>query len=226
MTIAAELPDDIEELKRLLVADRAEPAAAKAGLLVRTLEVEKLKIQIAQLKRMSFGASSEPMRREVEQLELKLEELETAEAEAEAAAGTALAMTKEPAPEGSPAKKPRVRRHLAQSGRGRHRDFGLRPRPLRGDPPRKARLFLPQMRSHGANADADAADPARPSRAGPRPCAGRGVDLDRPTLADWVGKAAWPVKTIAERIGAHAMAGGVCTPMTVCCRRTQKGWST
>jgi hypothetical protein len=32
MTIAAELPDDIEELKRLLVADRAELAAAKAGL--------------------------------------------------------------------------------------------------------------------------------------------------------------------------------------------------
>jgi hypothetical protein len=33
MTIAAELPDGIEELKRLLVASRAELAAAKAGLL-------------------------------------------------------------------------------------------------------------------------------------------------------------------------------------------------
>jgi transposase len=107
MTIAAELPDDIEELKRLLVADRAELAAAKAGLVRKTLEVEKLKIQIARLKRMSFGASSERMRRELEQLELKLEELETAEAEAEADGGTALAMAEEPAPEASPVKKQR-----------------------------------------------------------------------------------------------------------------------
>jgi transposase len=107
MTIAAELPDDIEELKRLLVADRAELAAAKAGLLVRTLEVEKLKVEIARLKRMSFGASSERMRRELEQLELKLEELETAQAEAEAAAETAPAVVEEPAPEEAPAKKRR-----------------------------------------------------------------------------------------------------------------------
>ena len=84
MTIAAELPDDIEELIRLLLAGRAELAAAKAGLLTKTLEIEKLKIQIARPRRMSFGASSERIRRELEQLELKLEQLETAEAEAEA----------------------------------------------------------------------------------------------------------------------------------------------
>src|SRR6516162_1159516 len=107
MTIAAELPDGIEELKRLLVASRAELAAAKAGLLTRTLEVEKLKIEIARLKRMSFGASSERIHRELEQLELKLEELETAEAEAEAAAETAPAMAEQPAPDGAPAKKQR-----------------------------------------------------------------------------------------------------------------------
>ena len=51
---------------------------------MKTLEAEKLKTQIARLKRMSFGASSERVRRELEQLELKLEEIETAEAQAEA----------------------------------------------------------------------------------------------------------------------------------------------
>ena len=89
MTIAAELPDGIEELKRLLIASRAELAAAKAGLLTRTLEVEKLKIEIARLRRMNFGASSERMHRELEQLELKLEELETAEAESGGRGGNA-----------------------------------------------------------------------------------------------------------------------------------------
>src|SRR5271166_6860279 len=96
MTIAAELPDGIEELKRLVVASRAELAAAKAGLVTRTLEVEKLKIEIARLRRMNFGASSERMHRELEQLELKLEELETAEAEAEAAAATPPATGEKP----------------------------------------------------------------------------------------------------------------------------------
>src|SRR5213592_4994586 len=106
MAGAIELPSDFEDLKALFLAQSAELAAAKAGLLTRTLEVEKLKIEIARLKRMSFGASSERMHRELEQLELKLEELETAQAEAEAAAETAAAM-EEPAPEEAPAKKQR-----------------------------------------------------------------------------------------------------------------------
>ncbi len=115
MTIAAELPDDIEELKRLLLAGRAELAAAKAGLVTKTLEIEKLKIQIARLRRMSFGASSERVRRELEQLELKLEELETAQAEADAAAETAPAMAEEPAREQAPAKKQRRRCRAGRS---------------------------------------------------------------------------------------------------------------
>jgi transposase len=36
-----------------------------------------------------------------------------------------------------------------------------------------------------------------------------GVDLDRATLASWVGKAAWLVEPLAERIGRHVMAGSV-----------------
>ena len=36
-----------------------------------------------------------------------------------------------------------------------------------------------------------------------------GVDLDRATLASWVGKAAWRVEPLADRIGRQVMAGSV-----------------
>ena len=94
-----QLPDDIAELKRLLLAKNAELiakdtelaasvaelAAAKNGLVVTQLTIEKLKAQIAKLKREKFGSSSERIERVLEQLELALEEAETAKAEALAA---------------------------------------------------------------------------------------------------------------------------------------------
>jgi transposase len=55
-------------------ASEAELAAAKAGLLAKALEVEKLKVQLARLRRMQLGG--------IDQLELALEDLEaTAAAE-------------------------------------------------------------------------------------------------------------------------------------------------
>ena len=53
----------------------------KARRQLRTLEIEKLKLQIAKLRRMQFGRSSERLARHIEQLELRLEELEAGEAE-------------------------------------------------------------------------------------------------------------------------------------------------
>ena len=49
-------------------------------LLTRNSEIEHLKLIIAKLRRMLFGAKSERVDRAVEQLELKLEEMETGEA--------------------------------------------------------------------------------------------------------------------------------------------------
>ena len=63
-------------------AQAVELAAAKAGLVSKALEIEKLKIQLARLRRQQFGRSSEKIDRIIEQLELMLDELET-----EAAAG-------------------------------------------------------------------------------------------------------------------------------------------
>ena len=51
---------------------------AKAGLVAKTLEAEKLKFELARLKRGAFGQSSERIDRKIEQLELKLEEIATA----------------------------------------------------------------------------------------------------------------------------------------------------
>jgi len=80
-----QLPDDIAELKRLLVARDAELTAAKNGLLVTQLTIEKLKAQVARFRRENFGASSERIERVIAQLELALEEAEAEKAEAAAA---------------------------------------------------------------------------------------------------------------------------------------------
>jgi len=80
-----QLPDDIAELKRLVLSKDAELAAARNGLIITQLTIEKLKAQIAKLKREKFGASSEKIERAIEQLELALEEAEAAKAEAIAA---------------------------------------------------------------------------------------------------------------------------------------------
>jgi transposase len=84
-----DLPTDLEALRRMLIDERearaaqaVELAAAKAGLVSKALEIEKLKVQLARLRRQQFGRSSEKIDRIIEQLELMLDELET-----EAAAG-------------------------------------------------------------------------------------------------------------------------------------------
>jgi transposase len=248
MTIAADLPDDIEELKRLLLADRAELVAAKAGLLSKTLEAEKLRVQIARLKRLSFGASSERLSRELEQLELKLEELEASEAEAEAALETPAA--EEPAQEEAPAKKPRRKLpdHLPRVTQvhepacscpacgGAMRKVGEDVTEILDYVPGRfevIRHVRPAYSCRKCEAMAQAPMPALPiprGQAGPgllahvliaKFCdhlplyrqseiyARDGVELDRATLADWVGKTAWLVQPLAERIGRHAMAGSV-----------------
>lgn len=78
------LPDDVDTLRRMVIEERAARAvreaeleAAKAGLVSKTLEIEKLKVQIARLRRQQFGRSSEKIDRIIEQLELMLDELET-----------------------------------------------------------------------------------------------------------------------------------------------------
>src|SRR5438309_5988608 len=85
MPAAADLPDHIETLKRLVIESQAALEAAEAQLLSRQLEIQTLKLQIAQLKRMQFGRSSEQLNEKIAQLEFALEDLEAAEAATPAA---------------------------------------------------------------------------------------------------------------------------------------------
>src|SRR5262245_5126337 len=92
-------------MKRLYLAQAAELAAAKAGLKICALEIEKLKFQLARLRRQKYGSSSERIAREIRQLELKLEELDAAKAEVEAKAEAAAPATPPPTID-APASKP------------------------------------------------------------------------------------------------------------------------
>jgi transposase len=74
-----ELPQDVESLQALVRELRSQ-------LNVTDLLVEKLKLQIARLKRTAFGSSSEKDKALLAQLELALDDLETADGQAKAPA--------------------------------------------------------------------------------------------------------------------------------------------
>lgn len=77
----ADLPNDPTELRVFALACQGELKAAQTAVQIKALEIEKLKFQIAKLRRMQFGRSSERISRQIEQLEFRLEELESGEAE-------------------------------------------------------------------------------------------------------------------------------------------------
>ena len=80
----AELPDDPDALRAFARACQGALKAAETAVQLKALEIEKLRFQIAKLRRMQFGGSSERISRQIEQLELRLEELETGAAADEA----------------------------------------------------------------------------------------------------------------------------------------------
>lgn len=75
MPIAITLPDDIDALKALVLAQQASMEQMTLALASRALEVEQLKLLIAKLQRMQFGRKSEKIDRQIERLECRLEDL-------------------------------------------------------------------------------------------------------------------------------------------------------
>lgn len=73
--------DDPAELKAIIAQMSADLRSYEAL-------VQALRLQVKRLKRQRFGASSEKVKREIEQLELQLEDLELAQALVAGAAGT------------------------------------------------------------------------------------------------------------------------------------------
>ena len=120
--------------------------------------IEKLKAQLAVLKRARFGASSEKIERAIAQLELVLEDIEAAAAET----APPIPPTRDEAPKAKPARQP-LPDHLP-----RH-EVVARGRRLRLPDLRRPRL--PQGR-HGGQRDAGLCAGLVP-RAAPRPAAPR-----------------------------------------------------
>lgn len=81
---AENLPDDPALLKAMIVALRAENAKISATLQAHDQLIQGLRLRIAKLKKQAFGKSSEKIEREIQQLELALEDLLIATAESDA----------------------------------------------------------------------------------------------------------------------------------------------
>lgn len=77
------LPNDPALLKAMIATLQAENAKISATLRAHDQLVQALRLRIAKLQKQAFGASSEKIEREIEQLELALEDLLVAVAEAE-----------------------------------------------------------------------------------------------------------------------------------------------
>jgi transposase len=69
------LPDDPALLKAIIAALQVENAKISATLRVHDQLVQALRLRIAKLQKLAFGKSSEKIQREIEQLELALEDL-------------------------------------------------------------------------------------------------------------------------------------------------------
>ena len=78
------LPENPDELRAFAAALRDRYEALEQELYPKTLHIEKLKMQLAVLRRARFGRSSEKPDRQIEQLELALGELEESKAQSAA----------------------------------------------------------------------------------------------------------------------------------------------
>jgi|SRR5579863_349456 len=247
MPNAVDPVQEIAELRALLAEREAELAVARAELTGARLRIEQYKAQLAQLRRMQFGRSSEKLDSQIRQLELMLEDLEEGEA-----ARTAPAAQREPDRPRRERRQPMRRPlpdHLPReeivhhpgsvcpacggthfSKLGEDVTEVLEKIPARLKVIRHIRPKL-SCRSCERIVQAPAPDlPIEKGRPGPGLVANvvvgkyldglplyrqsailarEGVDVERATLADWVGHVAWWVMPLAEMIGAHVMAAPV-----------------
>ena len=232
------LPDDVESLKQLILEQRAL-------LLSRQVEIDKLKVQLARLRRLHFGRSSEQLDHSIAQLELSLEELEASET---MLAHTARAQARPrrwsqrpqrrcavPLPEHLPREEiVHTPSCVCADCGGQLRRLGedvseiLERVPAQFKVVRHVRVKLSCARCQSI---VQAPAPARPIErgiAGPgllahvlmskygdhlplyrqaQIYAREGVELDRSTLADWVGASAALLAPLIEALGEHVLGG-------------------
>lgn len=235
MTIenSAELPDDIEALKALVLEQRAQLAFNLA-------EIEHLKLLIAKLKRMQFGRSSERLDREIEQYELRLEELQSAQAQQAAVAKPKAEEKSKPVRRPLPDHLPREQ--VLHQPKCECPDCGAAMRKIGEDvsevleyvPARfkVIRHVRPKLACTACERIVQIEAPSRPidrGIAGPgllahvlvskyadhlplyrqaQIYAREGVELERSTMAEWVGGCFRLVDPLIEALGRYVMAAG------------------
>jgi transposase len=245
----AELPSDPAELHAFALACQSELKVAELSVQYKALEIEKLKLQIAKLRRMQFGRSSERITRQIEQLELRLEELESGEAEAAAKAEADTAEPVAPIRERAKPKRKPLPDHLprqevvhqpADDGACTCPDCGKGMAKLGEDITevldyvpghfQVIRHVRPKYACTACDAISQAPAPAMPTPRGlatpatlahvlvSKYCdhlplyrqseiyAREGLELDRSTLGDWVGQAAWLLDPVVAAIRRHVFA--------------------
>ncbi len=228
---------------------RAFAAALQSELYAKTLHVEKLKAQLAALRRARFGQSSEKLDRQIDWLEQAIGDIEEAEAANVARHEATIAATapqsqvraaraghRRPLPDHLPRE---IVTHAGACvcpacGSARLRKIGDEDREVLEYVPSHFKVVVhvrPKLSCRDCESIAQPPMPSLPIERG-RPGPGliahvlvakycdhlplnrqsdiyarEGVNLDRSTLADWVGRAAWLMQPVAERIGEYVRAG-------------------
>jgi transposase len=246
---ALNLPDldalDPAALKAMILAQqdhfKAQHERYTATLSSRASEIDRLVLLVEKLQRMLFGAKSEKVLRQIEQLEFQLEDLQAASAIEE---GQALPPAERPAP-AKPFRRP-LPEHLPRevhTHRPAHEacpDCGGRLRDLGEDVAeileyvrssfKVLRHVRPKLSCDACDRIVQAPAPSRPidrGLAGPgllahvlvskyadhQPLyrqseiyAREGVDLDRSTLAGWVGATSELLTPLVEAVRDHVMS--------------------
>jgi transposase len=241
MVVARTLPDldqlDAEALKALLRATHEQ-------LLSHQSEIEHLKLLIAKLRRMQFGRKSEKIQQQIEQLELKLEELETAKAQRDRSASPAPqdwhnAVSQKPTRQALPEHLPReVKMYTPKTEAcpecgGHLHHFGEDISEVLEYVPARFRVIRHvRPKFSCATCEHIVQEPA-PSRPIERGLAGpgllahvlvakygdhlplyrqseiyarEGVELERSTMADWVGAASRLLNPLVDAISGHVLA--------------------
>ena len=226
------LPDNVDALKGIVSAQASE-------LHAKSLLIDKLKHQLAVLRRGKFGASSESL----DQLDLLIEEMELERAEA-AASMPAAVDDAQPSDRAKPARKvlpehlPRT--DVVHAPASDCTDCGKPMRPLSEDirevldyvPGRfvVTRHVRPKLSCRDCGTIAQAPMPSLPIERG-NPGASllaqvlvskygdhlplyrqnkiferEGITIERSTLADWVGRSAYLLQPLVDRLERHVFA--------------------
>ena len=78
------IPSDPAALKDLASTLRAENSVLKDEVYAKTLHIEKLKAELAMLRRARYGRSSEKLDEKIEQMDLLVDDIEETEAQSAA----------------------------------------------------------------------------------------------------------------------------------------------